>query len=272
MLNSMKNFFSTRLRPNSSNNNFEELILPARIGLYSLYLKVKNDEEYTNVFELCKELIEKNPLSEKENMRLNNSLFYNDVDSKQISQTYLFFDYDGHNNHIGDGIIYNDVVNKMLELFDNETENGKLYVNYPMLESLRHFNNLQQCMQNNISCLTKVSDGKKYKQIVNAEGMSKDWSNFDLACWEWSLVLFLYRISCLFDVVGCIDFYEYKQLVNPLSLFKKQMEKHGIDTIMLISSLPAFIYDYFKEEQVFCYFEVASKKHINHCDFKGNQH
>lgn len=32
-----------------------------------------------------------------------------------------------------------DVINQMLESFDNETENGKLYISYPMVEALKDF-------------------------------------------------------------------------------------------------------------------------------------
>ena len=32
-----------------------------------------------------------------------------------------------------------DAVDQMLESFDNETENGKLYISYPMVEALRDY-------------------------------------------------------------------------------------------------------------------------------------
>ena len=52
-----------------------------------------------------------------------------------VSEIFLFFDYDfqesrltleENNRHIGE----------MLEYFDDETGNGKLYINYPMVESV----------------------------------------------------------------------------------------------------------------------------------------
>ena len=50
-----------------------------------------------------------------------------------FSEVFLFFDYDVHQTNLGkadDG----DVINQMLESFDNETENGKLYISYPMVQ------------------------------------------------------------------------------------------------------------------------------------------
>lgn len=55
-----------------------------------------------------------------------------------FSEIYLFFDYDGHNCNLSatdpDGTA---VLGEMLETFDNETELGKLYINYPMVEAIR---------------------------------------------------------------------------------------------------------------------------------------
>ena len=53
-----------------------------------------------------------------------------------FSQIFLFFDYDFQN---GIGVKkVNEILEEMLEYFDDETENGKLYVNYPMVESLKY--------------------------------------------------------------------------------------------------------------------------------------
>ena len=36
----------------------------------------------------------------------------------------------------------NKKIKQMINFFDNETEHGKLYINYPMIESYKHFKNL----------------------------------------------------------------------------------------------------------------------------------
>lgn len=50
---------------------------------------------------------------------------------KKIDEVYLFFDYDKHDQSAIDAHLQ-----EMLEAFNNETAKGKLYVNYPMVESL----------------------------------------------------------------------------------------------------------------------------------------
>ena len=62
-------------------------------------------------------------------------------DSSEISEIYLFFDYDIHNQNKDGTFSYaelNDQLRTMVEFFDDETGHGKLYVNYPMVESIRY--------------------------------------------------------------------------------------------------------------------------------------
>lgn len=57
---------------------------------------------------------------------------------EDFSEVYLFFDYDAHQTNLGKAV-NEDVIRQMLESFDNETENGKLYISYPMVEALRDY-------------------------------------------------------------------------------------------------------------------------------------
>lgn len=57
------------------------------------------------------------------------------VKSSDFSEIYLFFDYDFQNTNLNLEEM-NERLREMLELFDNETDNGKLYISYPMVESL----------------------------------------------------------------------------------------------------------------------------------------
>ena len=54
-----------------------------------------------------------------------------------FSEIFLFFFFYPHSRDIPLNELNNRII-KMLELFDNETENGKLYINYPMIESIRY--------------------------------------------------------------------------------------------------------------------------------------
>ena len=68
-------------------------------------------------------------------LRENNAQLPSGVKSSDFSEIYLFFDYDFQNTNLNLEEM-NERLREMLELFDNETDNGKLYISYPMVESL----------------------------------------------------------------------------------------------------------------------------------------
>lgn len=88
--------------------------------IYQLWKQVE-DDEFLDLLELLRE----------RNKRNENIL--EGIEQDRIAQTFLFFDYDGHATNASD-----EDIQKMLEHFDEETENGKLYVSYPMVEALKH--------------------------------------------------------------------------------------------------------------------------------------
>ena len=96
----------------------------ARENIYMLWKKLKADDFDTDIIEVLRE----------SNKKIREQL--EGLSRDDFSEVFLFFDYDAHQTNLGksdDG----DVINHMLESFDNETENGKLYISYPMVEALR---------------------------------------------------------------------------------------------------------------------------------------
>ena len=59
-----------------------------------------------------------------------------DVSITDFSEVYLFFDYDFQNKNLELEEL-NSQVQEMLGFFFDETINGKLYINYPMVESIK---------------------------------------------------------------------------------------------------------------------------------------
>lgn len=66
------------------------------------------------------------------------------TDAADFSEVFLFFDYDFQNNNLPPDEIDRQL-EEMLCFFDDETENGKLYVNYPMVESIKCTDKLPDC-------------------------------------------------------------------------------------------------------------------------------
>ena len=67
--------------------------------------------------------------------------FTDDAKSSDFSEIYLIFDYDFQNKNISLDVM-NSQLEEMLDMFDDETDNGRLYINYPMVEAIRYTKNL----------------------------------------------------------------------------------------------------------------------------------
>ena len=115
-----------------------------------LFKDEENIDEYLDIKSVLKE-------NEKNEYRRQ-------ILSKRYSDIILVFDFDPHATRPEFGKIY-----KMLEFFNDSTNNGKLYINYPMMQSYRHI-----CIYPEEDCDFKdrtidIKKCSKYKQIVDKE-------------------------------------------------------------------------------------------------------
>ena len=100
-------------------------------NIYSLYSKLKEHDALRGMLEVNTVSVFREILIEKGDETLMN------IREDEVSEIYLFFDYDfqedsrtleENNRRLSD----------MLAYFTDETDHGKLYINYPMVESLRY--------------------------------------------------------------------------------------------------------------------------------------
>ena len=84
---------------------------------------------------------------------------YSKIATGGFSSVYLIFDFDFQAQQYD----YEKISN-MVEFFDNETENGKLYINYPMMESFKHFKKLPDPNFNSYE--VDVEGCLKYKKLI----------------------------------------------------------------------------------------------------------
>ena len=78
----------------------------------------------------------------------------------------MVFDFDPHDSRFDEGIL-----RRMLEYFDDSAGNGKLFINYPMLESYRHLD--EPWDEGYFERTVSISDVTRYKEIVNRECCSQ---------------------------------------------------------------------------------------------------
>ncbi len=120
-------------------------IIPYKTNIYTLYKKIfgNDDEEYVDLIQVLKE--------DGDNSEILN---------KKFSDIYLVFDYEPQDNEFT-----KEKILKMSNYFSESTENGKLYLNYPMVESVYH-TNLEEDDEF-INRKVTLEEVGRYKQIVN---------------------------------------------------------------------------------------------------------
>lgn len=123
-------------------------------NIYSLYGKLKDDDGFLDVVEVLKE-------QHKEDKELQG------LDRESVSQVFLFFDLDIHG--LAQPIEQScEQLDELLNFFDNETENGKLFLSYPMVEVVNICDRSNGLMSEDRK-LFKICDceGDGFKHFVN---------------------------------------------------------------------------------------------------------
>lgn len=227
----------------------------ANQNIYMLWKSMDKDNFETDIIEVIKEYS-----SDARDV-------LQDLSRDDFSEVYLFFDYDGHQNNISKSSHYSgdDVINQMLNAFDNETENGKLYISYPMVESLRDFNP-KLCLPVT-SCVWDISDMDQYK-CKSSQTNKDDFRKYTYDDWSDILSVFLARVGCLFDKTNTFSFSEYRNTVSPQNIFKSQKNYINNNKIFILSAFPEFLLDYNKEE--FWNKNVYNIKPVCNCISKSN--
>ena len=95
--------------------------------------------------------------------------------SDQFSEIYLLFDYDFHDVNRAPKEL-NGQLSYLLSFFSEETEHGKLYVNYPMIEAIRYTKQLPD--SNYYSYTVSREDCRDFKRL---SGDFSFYSNLDFA-------------------------------------------------------------------------------------------
>lgn len=89
-------------------------------------------------------------------------LNYNPVlDKKSYKNIFLIFDYEHHDPNFSE-----DKIEKMQRYFTDSTDMGKLYINYPMIESYQHFKPFPDADYDELTVSVALQPGSCYKGLV----------------------------------------------------------------------------------------------------------
>ncbi len=157
------------------------------------------------------------------------------IKPNQVPEIYLFFDYDGHASNAKDEKLIN-----MLELFNNENDKGKLFISYPMVESLLHIKTAID-----FDRTVEISQ-KEYKKIAR-ENCNKEFLHFnDYTEDIWTYLIQQHSKKANFIVSGNFTF--PSKIIEQLEIFNNQKLKYiNIDKkVAVLSAFALFLLDYYK--------------------------
>lgn len=216
-------------------------------NIYELYQLMLSYDDDCSVVDVLKEYLLK---------RGDNTL--SGIRSSDISEVFLFFDYDFQNSQLSLGEI-NERLQAMLEKFDEETENGKLYINYPMVESIRYTKELPD--SDYLNYTVHRSDCSNFKK------MAKDFCRYDNLDYivlkenekprkerysfikdNWNHLVRMNVCKANFLVSGINAMPDDKFSIGQIPIFKSQLDKfvNMNESVSILNSFPIFLYEYLK--------------------------
>lgn len=184
--------------------------------------------------------------------------------SSDFSEIYLFFDYDFQNENL---VLeeMNRRLAEMLKLFCDETDCGKLYVSYPMVESLcytkelpdEHFEEYtvsrHDCMERSFKDLAKEFSYYKsldFIELPDAGHHRPGKREYNRVKQNWVLEVRQHVSKANTICTGQNDLPKDKEDIAQLKIFDGQCGKYLCDgeRIAVLCGFPLFLFEYFKSD------------------------
>ncbi len=172
---------------------------------------------------------------------------------EEFSEIYLFFDYDGHATGASDVKI-----SELLEFFNEESENGKLYISYPMVEAIKHLPCKDAAIYKElfVNCKENKHGDEKcgYKELVPKDCCDKSFisiSNYDITKWQLILNLHLCKMNYIVNNDCSLPILSFTKLISQKTVFENQLQKYITphQKVGVLSAFPVFIHDYFGNQK-----------------------
>jgi hypothetical protein len=227
----------------------------------------------TNILKLWKEL-NNHPFFETVEMLreiAKNRDDLKNINRNNVSEIHLFFDFEGHlpgksiNDHCN-------IVYTMLTFFDEETDHGKLWISYPMVEAIKHtYRDLTKCF----GCIQDIDDNTRYKEKVGKIIDFQDTRYYTCLDWQYIIAVNIRKAICLinrsYSMPACID---VSSELKQLHIFEAQKERFILlnSSVVVLSAFPFFLLYYYRRDKL--YDKVHFDEFDKGCKFKhivGNE-
>jgi hypothetical protein len=210
------------------NLNLDYVIYPYNTNIYELYERMfEGNEADLGALDLLGILKEKDS--------------GNEILNEEFSDILLIFDYEPQDNRFEA-----ERINLMLDYFNESTDNGKLYINYPMVESFKHLKaNPDHEYKELVVDYSIVSCGK-YKELVGKETKYHDIKNYDKEHFNSIIIHNIKKANYIskkaYDVIDLKTCY-YK--LEPEHILREQNNLlHKSQKIYVLNTCLFFICDY----------------------------
>lgn len=209
---------------------------PACGNIYMIWSELKKNEFEIDVIDVIR------------GMNVETEKLLKGYSARDFSEVYLFFDYDAHNDNVPKVYRNKDIVNELLNAFHNETENGKLYISYPMIESMREISSGDEKYR---SFYVSVDNLENYKQYVSEELEFQNFHHLTRKQWEVACRASVKRARLIVNFKDKIPTYNYflKELTQQ-KIYKAQLKNFILLNKMVgvVNSVPLFLLEYFDED------------------------
>lgn len=220
-------------------------------NIYELYRQLKALGDGGDIVPILREKYEKS----------SESPFSPETKSSDFSEIFLFFDYDFQNRNLTMEQM-NSQISEMLELFNDETNNGQLYINYPMLEAIRYTKELPDthfsdycvsradCHNNGFKDMVQhfsaygnldfiLIDSRKTPSEKKVSTVKRNW-----ALLERQNVIKANRICN-----GEFDIPADKESISQQRIFEAQLSLFIVpkEEVSILSAFPLFNFNYFRD-------------------------
>ena len=235
----------------------ETFVCTYNSNIYSLYTKLKEHDALHGMLEVNTVSVFKEILLERGDETLK------DIREDEVSEIYLFFDYDFQEKArtLEEN---NKRLCELLDYFTDETGTGKLYINYPMVESLRYTKQLpdndywqykvtrQRCQEENFKHQVHEFSfyGANLEYIIltikpnDDEAKKQEKTDSAKQNWRHLIVMNVSKSNYI-----CNDKNEIPdETDNQKGIFDNQLSKY-VETedckVAILNAFPIFLFDYF---------------------------
>jgi hypothetical protein len=196
--------------------------------IYQLYSKICADDDL-DTFTILKN-------------RNQNKAILSKYKRSDFAEIYMFFDYDGHAPNSDD-----DAIKDLLAFFNEETDTGKLYISYPMVEAIKHISPAIDFKTLKVKAKVNI----RYKNLVgnSCRENLKNFNAYSENTWKELLDKHLKKMNYIVTNKFSIP----NVYIPQVDIFQKQLEKYiNVDqTVAVLSPFPVFVFDYYGYEKIF---------------------